>query len=158
MYYLNDVGLLCTLGSNKAQITDALLIRDRSLPKQTRLFVHEDGRQVGRIKANLPELPSSLERFNCRNNRLALAALEQLRPAIDAAVARYGTSRIGVVMGTSTSGIAATESAVRGLAQQGEYPLNYQAGRAQKYVLIDADANSQANQRSSFGHVCRFGQ
>ena len=125
MYYLNDVGLLCTLGSNKAQITDALLIRDRSLPKQTRLFVHEDGRQVGRIKANLPELPSSLERFNCRNNRLALAALEQLRPAIDAAVARYGTSRIGVVMGTSTSGIAATESAVRGLAQQGEYPPGY---------------------------------
>lgn len=129
MYYLNDVGVLCTLGSDKEQIVDALLTRDRDIPKQANLFSSQDGQKVGRIHASLPELPSSLERFNCRNNRLALAALEQLRPALDAAVTRYGTNRIGVVMGTSTSGIAATEAAVRAIAQHGDYPPGYHAIR-----------------------------
>ena len=127
MYYLNDVGVLCTLGSNKEQIVDALLTRDRPVPAQASLFTPLEGQQVGRIHADLPKLPSSLARFDCRNNHLALAALEQLRPALDAAVVRYGRSRIGVVMGTSTSGIAATEAAVRAVAQQGEYPPGYHA-------------------------------
>ena len=127
MYYLNDVGVLCTMGSNKAQIVDALLTRERDIPAQAKLLSPENGRWVGRIHASLPQLPYSLERFDCRNNRLALAALEQLRPALQAAVARYGTSRIGVVMGTSTSGIAATEAAVRTVAQQGTYPPGYHA-------------------------------
>tara|TARA_R110002072_G_scaffold302958_1_gene490367 strand:- start:5686 stop:6867 length:1182 start_codon:yes stop_codon:yes gene_type:complete len=127
VYYLNDVGILCTLGNSKGQIVDALLTSDRAIPTQASLFSPQDGQQVGRIHASLPELPTSLERFDCRSNRLALAALEQLYPAFDAAVARYGTSRIGVVMGTSTSGIAATEAAVRAIANQGDYPLGYHA-------------------------------
>lgn len=129
MFYLNDVGVLCTLGRDKAQIVDALLTRGRDIPEQVNLLSPQSGQQVGRIHASLPELPSSLERFDCRNNRLALAALEQLRPAFDTTVARYGTNRIGVVMGTSTSGIAATEVAVRTIAQQGKYPPGYHAIR-----------------------------
>jgi 3-oxoacyl-[acyl-carrier-protein] synthase-1 len=41
-----------------------------------------------------------------RNNRLALAALSQIKPAVDAAIERFGPDRIGIVIGTSTSGIA----------------------------------------------------
>lgn len=53
--------------------------------------------------------------YDCRNNRLALAALHQdgFFEAVRAACARYGETRIGVVLGTSTSGILETEHAYR---------------------------------------------
>ena len=58
-------------------------------------------------------LPDQLRAFDCRNNRLAYLAIQQdgLPKAIDQAVSRYGADRIGVFIGTSTSGIASTEQA-----------------------------------------------
>lgn len=51
--------------------------------------------------------------FDCRNNRLARVALEQdgFSAAVRQARARYGSERIGVFLGSSTSGIRATEIA-----------------------------------------------
>ncbi|MES9928133.1 MAG: beta-ketoacyl-[acyl-carrier-protein] synthase family protein [Candidatus Thiodiazotropha sp. 6PDIVS] len=53
--------------------------------------------------------------FDCRNNRLAQLGLLQddFLGAITKAIAHYGADRIGLFMGTSTSGIAATEDAYR---------------------------------------------
>jgi len=58
-------------------------------------------------------IEGELARFDCRNNRLAQLALEQdgFQAAVDAAKARYGAARIGVFLGTSTSGILQTEQA-----------------------------------------------
>ena len=53
--------------------------------------------------------------FDCRNNRLAALALDQdgFRDAIAAACERYGAGRIGIFLGTSTSGLLETETAFR---------------------------------------------
>ena len=55
--------------------------------------------------------------FNCRNNRLAHAALaaDGFREAVGAAVRRLGAERVGVFIGSSTSGILETEVAYRHL-------------------------------------------
>lgn len=60
-------------------------------------------------------LPAHLADFDCRNNRLLYLALQQddFADMVRAAVARYGASRVGVFMGTSTSGIFETELAYR---------------------------------------------
>lgn len=60
-------------------------------------------------------LPAHLSHFDCRNNRLALLGLMQdgFAEAVHAAIAKYGTQRIGVFIGTSTSGILQTELAYR---------------------------------------------
>ena len=60
-------------------------------------------------------LPASLAEYECRNNRLALLGLRQdgFSAAVDAAAARYGRRRVGVLLGTSTSGILQTEQAYR---------------------------------------------
>jgi 3-oxoacyl-[acyl-carrier-protein] synthase I len=60
-------------------------------------------------------LPAHLSHFDCRNNRLALLGLEQdgFANAVRAAIATYGAQRIGVFLGTSTSGILQTELAYR---------------------------------------------
>lgn len=60
---------------------------------------------------------SILQRYDCRNNRLARLALDQdgFRDAVAEAVGRYGPARIGVFAGTSTSAILETEQAFRHL-------------------------------------------
>jgi 3-oxoacyl-[acyl-carrier-protein] synthase-1 len=60
-------------------------------------------------------LPARLEAFDCRNNRAAEAALleDGFEDAVRRAVQRHGPARVGVFLGTSTSGILETELAYR---------------------------------------------
>lgn len=59
------------------------------------------------------QFPPSLRAFDCRNNRLALLGLLQdgFSDAVAAAAQKYGRQRVGVFIGTSTSGILQTEMA-----------------------------------------------
>lgn len=60
-------------------------------------------------------LPQPLQRYDCRNNRLALLALEQdaYIDRVRECRNRYGAARVGLFLGTSTSGIQETERAYR---------------------------------------------
>jgi len=60
-------------------------------------------------------LPAELRRFDCRNNRLAQFGLEEdgFIDAVSASVSRWGGRRVGLFLGTSTSGILDTEVAYR---------------------------------------------
>jgi 3-oxoacyl-[acyl-carrier-protein] synthase-1 len=60
-------------------------------------------------------LPAALAAYDCRNHRLALLALraDGFEDRVRAAVERHGANRVGVFMGTSTSGILQTELAYR---------------------------------------------
>lgn len=60
-------------------------------------------------------LPAELQRFDCRNHRLAQLGLHSdgFADAVAIARQRYGAARIGVFLGTSTSGIYETEVAYR---------------------------------------------
>src|SRR5690349_24646325 len=73
-------------------------------------------------------LGNGLERFDCRNNRLAWLGLQQdgFMVAVAEAKQRYGADRIAVVMGTSTSGILDTEHAYANRdPQTGRLPALY---------------------------------
>ena len=61
------------------------------------------------------QLPAHLADFDCRNNRLALLGLTQdgFAEAVRTAIAKYGAQRIGLFLGTSTSGILQSELAYR---------------------------------------------
>ncbi|WP_374565629.1 beta-ketoacyl-[acyl-carrier-protein] synthase family protein [Ideonella sp.] len=58
-------------------------------------------------------LPPALQAFDCRNNRLAWLGLQAdgFAARVQQAVQRHGAHRVGVFMGTSTSGILQTEQA-----------------------------------------------
>jgi 3-oxoacyl-[acyl-carrier-protein] synthase-1 len=80
--------------------------------------------QIGRV-AGIEDvrLPADLQHWACRNNQLAWLGLQQdgLAETVAHALTRYGASRIALVLGTSTAGIAATEEAYRRL-RQGHFP------------------------------------
>ena len=69
-------------------------------------------------------LPPELSRFDCRNNRLAAKALKSdgFDAQVARAVARFGVARVGVLVGTSTSGILQTELAYRERGGDGALP------------------------------------
>jgi len=97
---------------NQANL-DALLNNTTGLQHNDFLDVDLEtmiGRVAG-IEAQI--LPKHLENYHCRNNQLAYMALQQdnFNTAIEQAKSRYGNSRIGVFLGTSTSGILDTELA-----------------------------------------------
>ena len=71
---------------------------------------------IGRISGvEKHPVRADLAVYDCRNNRLAQLGLEQdnFTEAVAAARQRYGRERIGVFLGTSTSGILDTELAYR---------------------------------------------
>ncbi|MCB1859347.1 MAG: beta-ketoacyl-[acyl-carrier-protein] synthase family protein [Gammaproteobacteria bacterium] len=69
---------------------------------------------IGRVGGIEQEpVRKDLQHFDCRNNRLAQIGLEQdgFVGIIEGAIQRYGKARIGLFLGTSTSGIQETEHA-----------------------------------------------
>lgn len=60
-------------------------------------------------------LPATLHRFDCRNNRLAQLGVEQdgFPDEVAACAGRWGRRRVGLFLGTSTSGMLETEIAYR---------------------------------------------
>ena len=131
MFYLNQLGMVCPLGNTCDDIKRRMLDLAQSGVVMTDLYSPGCPLPLGQIDTGLA-LPSVEElpmRDRSRNNQLALAALTPIRPAVDAAIERYGTDRIGVVIGTSTSGIAEGESALRHHAITGRMPESFHYGQ-----------------------------
>ena len=83
---------------------------------------------IGEVDGLDTPLQGGWAEWDCRNNRLAVLGLDQdgFRDAVAAAVARHGAARIGVFVGTSTSGIFSTELAYRQIDGDGRLPVAYQ--------------------------------
>ena len=75
----------------------------------------------------LKPVRADLARFDCRNNRLAQLCLRQdgFEQAVIEARDKYGPARVGVFMGTSTSGILETEIAYRSRDANGMLPSDF---------------------------------
>jgi 3-oxoacyl-[acyl-carrier-protein] synthase-1 len=128
MLYLNQLGIICPIGQTHGEIAQRLFAGQSGVVSTT---TYSTGRSLplGVIDAVLPSVGHLPLPQRSRNNQLALAALAQIRPAVDAAIERFGADRIGVVIGTSTSGIAESEAALRHHVQNGELPKNFHYGQ-----------------------------
>lgn len=123
--YINAFGMATPLGSGKRAIAENLfagrqvgfVARGDLIPNRTV--------QTGAVAGSLPDIPGRLRRFDCRNNRLALAALAEIEPDIHAAIRSFGADRIGVVLGTSTGGMADGEAAFAQRRDTGAWPPSF---------------------------------
>ncbi|NTY36330.1 beta-ketoacyl-[acyl-carrier-protein] synthase family protein [Burkholderia diffusa] len=122
--YLSALGMVNALGGSVDEIAAAL--RTGVSPGMGPHAAEPSRGWVGQVRSPLDIAPPArLTHFDCRNNRLLLAALAQIAPAVDAVVARHGPRRIGVVIGTSTSGIRAAEDAFAQRAATGAMPPGF---------------------------------
>lgn len=123
--YLNALGLINAIGTDKQSIRRRMLagespgMKVKSGPLTGKPFF------VGAVEEPLPLLPRALAAYDCRNNRLAMAAALQIEDAIVGAREEYGAERVGVVIGTSTSGVDEAEKALAYWQQCGNMPDNF---------------------------------
>lgn len=119
---IRSMGLVTPLGSSPKTVanvlfegsTAGLVARDDLCPGRTVW--------VGEVAGALPPSPPQAIAYDSRNNRMMLGAIEQIRETIDEMIDLHGPARVGIVLGTSTGGMAEQEGARRDRARTGEWP------------------------------------
>jgi 3-oxoacyl-[acyl-carrier-protein] synthase-1 len=124
--YLNELGVICTLGAGKAAVAEALFAGDHSGIRAEAGRLPQRSLPLAAARMALPDLPDALAAHrNNRNNRLLLAAAQEIEAPIRAAIARYGSERIGIIIGTSTTGIDEACQGIAGYRRDGAWPADY---------------------------------
>jgi 3-oxoacyl-[acyl-carrier-protein] synthase I len=123
--YLHPPGVICAAGDDLDSLRDAVFA---SVPTGVAVtgsvwLGHE--LHLGVVRAELPSVDALPLEQRSRNNALLLAALAQVSDQVGDAIARYGAERVGVVLGTSTSGVAESEAAIAALARDGKLPAGF---------------------------------
>ncbi|MFZ3186595.1 MAG: beta-ketoacyl-[acyl-carrier-protein] synthase family protein [Pseudomonas sp.] len=149
--YLTELGLVCALGSGQQAVAAALLAGDTSGMQAQGGWVSGRDLTVGAVNAELPPMPVGLEAAQSRNNQVLLAAAVQIEPQIRAAIDRYGAGRIGVVLGTSTSGIHEAALSIAEQQRTGQLPASYRY--SQQELVAPAAFLSQWLQLSGPSYV-----
>ena len=117
---LDALGMVNALGRGLEEIWPRLLDGDQSHLSVRDDLVPNRSLLLGAVRGDLPPVPDSLHRFACRNNAMTLAALETIEDAIADVIRAAGRDRVGVVMGTSTSGVSDAEHAIVHQHETGE--------------------------------------
>lgn len=106
MIYISAVGMINALGNSLDEIA-CNLTRGIAPGMRPRAGWLQGQPQaiLGGVDGELPAIGDAFAAHRSRNNQLLLAALAQIQPQVDDAIARYGRDRVAVVLGTSTSGL-----------------------------------------------------
>ena len=123
--YLPALGIINALGCGAEEISLRLFSGDTSGMALENGLLPSGSTRVGRARGELPAIPAAMATYACRNNQLLLAALAQIAETVEAAITRYGRNRIGVVLGTSTSGVAEGEAAIAEHRRTAMLPSSY---------------------------------
>lgn len=124
-YFLPALGIVNVLGNGADEVASRLFAGDTTGMALEEGWLAGRPARVGRVRADLPEIPAAFSDYACRNNRLLLAAFAQIRREVEDALERFGPGRIGVVLGTSTSGIAEGEAAIAEHRRTGKLPQEF---------------------------------
>lgn len=129
MITLTAAGMVNALGNNLDEIAANLQANTApGMGLDTDGWLQQGECWVGRVTGELPAIPADMPHYNSRNNRLLLAALAQIRPQVDEAIARYGNERVAVILGTSTSGLDEGDRMVSA-SHAGTPPAAYRYGQ-----------------------------
>ncbi|MDR7332792.1 beta-ketoacyl-ACP synthase [Roseateles asaccharophilus] len=123
--YLQAPGVICAAGAGLAALRDAVFASEPGGVALNGAVWPEHQLHLGAVHAPLPPVEHLPLPQRSRNNALLLAALEQIRDQVDSAIAHYGADRISVVLGTSTSGIGESETALAALDRDGQLPSGF---------------------------------
>jgi 3-oxoacyl-[acyl-carrier-protein] synthase-1 len=124
--FLQQLGVVCALGHGVDTVRQQLLnAHDVNPLTLTERYSPGCSLPLGVVHAALPSLSHAAPRFQSRNNAMALLVLNDIRVAVEVAVARFGPARVAVVVGTSTSGQPEGEAARAQLEKTGAWPSGF---------------------------------
>ena len=124
--YINHASVICALGDTRAEIEEKLFG-----PNSAQCFTETDSYApggplpLGLVNTKLPALDGYALKHRTRNNQLLLASLRSLEEPVNTLIKKHGADRIGVIIGSSTSGIYEGEQAVASLVKEESLPQDY---------------------------------
>ena len=105
MIYVSKPAIISAAGSSSDENLSSLLSGKRFLSKSCE-FHPQNEFLVGKFNGALPSFSSKTkEHFKTRTNALLLNTMLEIDDEIKRAIKKYGKSRVGVVLGTTTSGV-----------------------------------------------------
>ena len=125
MIYLQPPGVICAAGHHLAALRDAVFADTPSGVTVNGAVWPGHALHLGAVQATLPSVESLPLEQRSRNNSLLLAALAQIRDQVNEAIVRHGADRVGIVLGTSTSGVGESEVAIAAHAHEGQLPAGF---------------------------------
>ena len=123
--FISHYAMINALGRDNQSIKRNLLAGNQSGIVSNATLLNEGPIFVGAVQGELPTLNDRAIEFQTRNNQLAALAIAQLADPVTELKQQYGAQRIAVIVGTSTSGIAQGEQAMKVRQEQGEFPNEY---------------------------------
>ena len=120
--FLSQFGIICCLGASKTEVYSNLISGSQKGIISQSDFIPQKTLKLGTVTENLPEIPKNFSAYNTRCNQLLLAAYLQIEEYAKTAIKNYGKDRIGIVIGTGTTGIAEVEQALLYYGEKKHYP------------------------------------
>lgn len=120
--FLNELGIVNPLGVGKQAVTDGLFLGNQQGINRREGLLPEQAVYVGEVSAELPPIADRFAPHQSRNNQLLLAALLEIELELRAAIDEYGPHRVGIVLGSSTSGMSDGEAGFALRVKTGKFP------------------------------------
>ncbi|MFZ6649485.1 beta-ketoacyl-ACP synthase [Undibacterium sp. TJN25] len=172
--YLNQMGVICALGNGAQEVRSGLFADSPGGVRKNNALIAGRSLYLGAVNTPLEDISELPIEHRSRNNALLLTALAQIRPQVDAAIAKYGRHRTAIVLGTSTSGIGEAEQAVAHLVLHGELAPSFHVGQQElgsaaialaallgicgPAMVISTACSSSAKAMASAARLLRTGQ
>ncbi|PCI44366.1 MAG: beta-ketoacyl-[acyl-carrier-protein] synthase II [Proteobacteria bacterium] len=135
--YITSYMAVTACGHGVEPLREAVF-EQRSCLSPARLIQPDFTIYTGEVDDPLPSIQEALKAYNTRNARLALAALdcenEAFRSAVSLAVDSFGAARVGVIIGTSTSGIYETELSYASYEKNGKATEGFDLRKQHSWV------------------------
>ena len=156
--YIHAMAMNSALGeTQEKQVGTLSNVRSASMCLEAGWLNDGKSTVVGKVTSELPSISDEFTNKNTRNNRLALSSLLQIKTEINSAIKQFGSDRIAVVVGTSTSGISDGEVALgNGLPDDYHYHQQEVGNLGQfvaDYFSIDGPTYTISTACSSSGRV-----
>ncbi len=123
--YLSALGIACPLGLGKQAVIQALFVENKDHFAVRETLLSGKSVPIGRVPFDLPDLPQEFNSLNSRNNRLLRLALDEVAENVEELKEKYGSSRVGVILATSTSGMLEGEMGFAHKKLTGNWPEEY---------------------------------
>ncbi len=149
--YLSQPATVSALGLTFTETMQALYGVPASPLTPSTAWVAEKTIYTGSPSVAPPALPADTpDHFDTHNNRLLWQAAIQLDAQIQTARTRYGADRIGVIIGTTTTGVDDNYAAFEAFAQDGNW---HRGLYRHEYQLLSAPADFLAHHYGLGGPV-----
>jgi 3-oxoacyl-[acyl-carrier-protein] synthase-1 len=124
-YYLNDMEIACSLGANKVNVFQNLMKTDVAASEKKINLISGKSCIEMTLPFELPIIPDKFQKYQSKNNQLLYHLFQGIQHAVSIAIQKYSKQRIGVVMGTSSSGMKEGEEAYAYYTKNNVWPDSY---------------------------------